>query len=189
MGNVDMVTKYVRKDFRDSALGVQRNIPPVQRPLLRFPNPSWTRVQVLCLLALICALLILDGLQKRQEGLREEVSVSNGVVVAKYVDEQEGEQDVFRVELEMPLDGEVPVSVSAVCDEELWKTLHAGTSVQVHYYTVPRNGNLVIRTIESAPVDAGHAPAEPSTDHGTDSPGADSPGASGASGATSSDSL
>jgi hypothetical protein len=168
-----MVTKYVRKDFRDSALGVQRDLPPVQRPLLRFPSPSWTRVQVLCLLALICALIMLDGLQKRQAAMRDEVSVSDGVVVAKYVDEVDGEGDVYRVDLEMPLDGETPVSVSAVCDEELWKTLDAGASVQVRYYTVPRNGNLVIRSIESAP-------AEPSTDQGTDSPGATSPGASGA---------
>lgn len=146
-----MAIKYVRKDFREHAKGAHRDLPPVQRPMLPFPKTRWKRVQIFSLLILICLLFILDGLQRRREALQNEVTVTEGIVVGKSEADGDTDDGVYTVDLELPLEGEESASVEAVCGEELWRLLEPDTPVQVRYYTMLRDGQLVIQSI--TPID------------------------------------
>lgn len=146
-----MVTKFVRKDFREHAKGSHREVTTVQPPMTPFPKARWKRVQIFSLLAIICILFILDGLQHRREALREEISRSDGVVVDKYQEILEDGKR-YTVELELPLEDDEAANVAAVCSEALWNTLEIGAHVEVKYFTKFRDGQLVIRSI--TPVEA-----------------------------------
>lgn len=168
-----MAIKYVREDFRDRAKGVHRDLPVLQ-PSLASPRTRWSRIHVLSLLAVICALFILDGLEQKRRADREAVSVVEGLVADKWVDAFEDGGDArYSVELTMPYDGREDVTVIAECEEDVWNALIAGAPVSVSFYTKPRDGVLVICTITPIPLryDSGHQDETSSEPAGADSPG------------------
>lgn len=168
-----MAIKYVREDFRNRAKGVHREPEPVQLPTLAFPRTRWTRIQVLSLLAVICALLILDGLQEKRQSEREHVSVEEGFVSDKWIESMEyaGPPRHF-VEIAMPYGGDDAATVVAECEEAVWNSLDEGVSVSVSFYTEPRDGMLVIRSIAPLPPAGETDPSTPAEaqDHASSEP-------------------
>jgi hypothetical protein len=164
-----MAIKFVREDFRDRAKGVRREMPPVRSPVLTLPKIRWTRFQVFSLLAIICALLILDGLQKKRHSEREQTAVVDSLVADKWTESLvDGGEARYFVELTMPYEDVESATVVAECQADVWNSLREGAPVSVSFYTEPREGILVIQSIAPIPVVEDSGALHDSGNHGED---------------------